>query len=66
MTSLRGAVETAGKDFGADIFGKWKMVFQCCLVCNLLGILAGWAALSGWNFVWVWTSVVFTVLSGAM
>ncbi len=64
VTSLRGAVETAGGEFGADSFGKWKMVVQCCLVCNLLGFLAGWTALAGWHWIWLWGSVVFTVLSG--
>ena len=43
VTSLRGAMEQAGKSFGADPFGKWKMVVQSAYVCALLGYRADWS-----------------------
>lgn len=64
VTSLRGAMEKEGKSFGADPFGKWKMVFQSAYVCALLGYRADWAWLEHLLVPLLWTSIAFTVLSG--
>jgi CDP-diacylglycerol--glycerol-3-phosphate 3-phosphatidyltransferase len=46
VTSLRGYIESLGIPFGADSFGKIKMVLQCLalamiLLCLLLGLVTG-------------------------
>jgi CDP-diacylglycerol--glycerol-3-phosphate 3-phosphatidyltransferase len=41
VTSLRGIIEGAGKDFSATAIGKWKMVFQCvAVVASLLFLIS--------------------------
>lgn len=39
VTGLRGIVEATGQTFGADWFGKVKMVLQCAVVLGVLLIL---------------------------
>jgi CDP-diacylglycerol--glycerol-3-phosphate 3-phosphatidyltransferase len=36
ITGLRGMVETAGKKFGADWFGKLKTILQCVVLIGIL------------------------------
>jgi len=36
VTGLRGVVEATGRTFGADWFGKLKMVLQCAVVVGVL------------------------------
>ena len=36
VTGLRGMVEATGKKFGADWFGKLKMVLQCAAIIGVL------------------------------
>ncbi len=74
VTSLRGYIESLGIPFGADYFGKIKMVVQCLalamiLLCLLLGLTAKTA--SGFDAFLVVTRDVLlygmlaaTVLSG--
>lgn len=48
ITGLRGIVETAGKKFGADWFGKLKTILQCVTLIGVLLLLTlrtqPWAA----------------------
>jgi phosphatidylglycerophosphate synthase len=41
VTALRGMVESAGKQFPADVFGKIKMLTQAVYVGTALGAYAG-------------------------
>jgi CDP-diacylglycerol--glycerol-3-phosphate 3-phosphatidyltransferase len=50
VTGIRGYVESLGTNFGADWFGKIKMVVQCFAVGTLLGMHA---------FEWVQPQLVF-------
>jgi CDP-diacylglycerol--glycerol-3-phosphate 3-phosphatidyltransferase len=67
VTSLRGMIEGAGKDFSATAIGKWKMVFQCvAVVASLLYLISPEPA---WWLVWtlrlsVWVAVGLTLYSG--
>jgi CDP-diacylglycerol--glycerol-3-phosphate 3-phosphatidyltransferase len=67
VTSLRGMIEGAGKDFSATAIGKWKMVFQCvAVVASLLYLISPEPAM--W-LVWtlrlsVWLAVGLTLYSG--
>lgn len=67
VTSLRGMIEGAGKDFSATAIGKLKMVFQCVAVVASLLFLsspdpAAWLL---WTLrVSVWLAVGLTVYSG--
>lgn len=65
VQSIRGAAEAQGVDFGADQFGKWKMVTQCVWVLGLASYQAGW----DWPIevvrYAVWVALAFTVVSGA-
>lgn len=48
ITGLRGIVESAGKKFGADWFGKLKTILQCATLIGVLLLLTlrphSWAA----------------------
>jgi len=50
VTGIRGYIETLGKKFGADWFGKLKMVLQCVVLFVILGIriAASWPAFEPW------------------
>lgn len=67
VTSLRGIIEGAGKDFSATAIGKWKMVFQCvAVVASLLFLIS--PAPASW-LVWtlrlsVGSAVGLTLYSG--
>lgn len=67
VTSLRGMIEGAGKDFSATAIGKWKMVFQCvAVVASLLYLISPEPAI--W-LIWtlrisVWLAVGLTLYSG--
>lgn len=67
VTSLRGMIEGAGKDFSATTIGKWKMVFQCvAVVASLLFLLSPEPAF--W-LIWtlrvsIWLAVGLTLYSG--
>ena len=39
ITSLRSFMETAGAKFGADWFGKLKMVLQCAALIAIFSML---------------------------
>ncbi len=64
VTSLRGAMEQGGESFGADPFGKWKMVAQSAYVCALLGYRADWSLMQSLLLPLLWLSVLLTLLSG--
>lgn len=70
VTGIRGYVESVGKEFPADRFGKLKMVLQCLLIGDLMWIhLFPWpdALLGLWRalaWVFLWATVISTVGSG--
>ncbi|MCE9532418.1 MAG: CDP-diacylglycerol--glycerol-3-phosphate 3-phosphatidyltransferase [Planctomycetes bacterium] len=39
ITGIRGYVEALGKKFGADWFGKLKMILQCVVLLVILGVM---------------------------
>jgi CDP-diacylglycerol--glycerol-3-phosphate 3-phosphatidyltransferase len=70
VTSIRGAAEGLGVEFGAKKLGKWKMILQSVVVPAVLAIVAIDAARPGYEWLsWlrgglVWATVLVTVLSG--
>lgn len=52
VTGIRGYIETLGKKFGADWFGKLKMILQCVVLFVILGIriAAGWPVFAEWMY----------------
>lgn len=53
VTGIRGYVESVGKEFGADGFGKVKMIVQCCAVGGVMWIPAfDWPEV--WYMGWGW------------
>ena len=71
VTGIRGYVESLGLEFGADRFGKLKMVVQCIAIGIVLGLYAfPWPdvldeALQVLGHVFVWATLVTSVGSGA-
>ena len=71
VTGIRGYVESIGREFPADRFGKLKMIVQCVAVGALLWLHAfDWPA--PWRDAWsalahglVWATLIATVGSGA-
>lgn len=71
VTTMRGAYESAGIDFSANVWGKWKMILQSIVIPTVLALIAIdiWAqSPQAWTR-WgrdglVWLTVVITVLSG--
>ena len=47
VTGIRGIVEATGKKFGADWFGKLKMVLQCATIIGVL--LIEWGRAGGFD-----------------
>jgi CDP-diacylglycerol--glycerol-3-phosphate 3-phosphatidyltransferase len=64
VQSVRGAAEAKGVKFGADQLGKWKMVCQCVWVLALSALVAGWQWTGPVATVFLWLSLVTTVVSG--
>jgi CDP-diacylglycerol---glycerol-3-phosphate 3-phosphatidyltransferase len=67
VTSLRGIIEGAGKDFSASWLGKWKMVFQCVAVVAVLMCLVVAPASYSLEMVRtasLWIAMGLTVYSG--
>lgn len=70
VTGMRGYVESLGKPFPADWFGKIKMTLQCIAIGVVLGIHAfpwpGWAdTFLGWaGHGFVWATLITSVGSG--
>ena len=73
ITGIRGYLETLGKKFGADWFGKLKMVLQCVVLLVTLFVLGvqplSWAgpylgALERLQIVVLYAMLAATVLSG--
>ena len=72
VTTMRGAFESEGIDFSANIWGKWKMILQSVVIPVVLLIisLGTWDAEPKHWTLWlrdglVWLTVIVTVLSGA-
>ncbi|MFT7486489.1 MAG: CDP-diacylglycerol--glycerol-3-phosphate 3-phosphatidyltransferase [Candidatus Paceibacteria bacterium] len=55
VTGIRGYVESIGKEFSADMFGKIKMIVQCMAVGGVM-----WLPAYDWPDAWYtfWTYVV--------
>lgn len=70
VTGIRGYVESLGTSFGADWFGKIKMLVQCFAIGTLIGMHAfEWAQRQReqWSMlahVLVWATLVTSVASG--
>lgn len=70
ITGIRGYVESVGKEFPADRFGKLKMVMQCIAVGDLIWMHAyAWPERLAelWSVighVFVWATLVTTIGSG--
>ena len=70
VTGIRGYVESLGKQFPADWFGKFKMVIQCIAISIVLFKAAfDWpeAMHEFWDVaarVFVWATLITTVGSG--
>ncbi|MEM1210821.1 MAG: CDP-alcohol phosphatidyltransferase family protein [Planctomycetota bacterium] len=70
VTGIRGELEGAGVKFGANVFGKLKMILQSVVVPIVLVIVAIDPARDGWGWLaWVrdalvYATVAVTVLSG--
>ena len=75
VTALRGLVESQGMQFGADWFGKIKLILQTTYISIALGVVGGipdflfipWLDFTRhpWLFaVMFWAMVVLTVFSG--
>lgn len=70
VTGIRGYVESLGLEFGADRFGKLKMVVQCIAIGVVLGQFAfPWPEalqelLAVLGHVFVWATLVTSVGSG--
>lgn len=70
VTGIRGYVESLGMQFGADWFGKIKMVVQCIAISAVIGLFAfDWhpvlrRILEVGGHVFVWATLVTTVGSG--
>ena len=72
VTGIRGYVESQGGEFPADWWGKAKMILQCIAVGNIFWLYAfDWSEdlFRIWGHfatVFVWGTVLSTVLSGVM
>lgn len=73
VTGIRGYVEAMGKKFGADWFGKLKMILQCVVLLVVLGVmtLRGQSWASEWiaileviQLVVIWAMLIATIGSG--
>ena len=71
MTGIRGYVESLGMQFGADWFGKIKLIVQCIAIGTVIGLFAfDWPPalhrfLDIGAHVFVWATLVTTIASGA-
>lgn len=70
VTAIRGYVESVGREFPADGFGKFKMIMQCITIgAVLVTEIVAWPdafhdALAVLAHVLVWTTLAATVGSG--
>lgn len=70
VTGIRGYIETSGREFPADRFGKIKMVVQCIAIGIVLGRPAFpwpkplYELLDVLGHVFVWATLVTTIGSG--
>jgi CDP-diacylglycerol--glycerol-3-phosphate 3-phosphatidyltransferase len=69
VTSLRGFLEQAGRDFSAALSGKLKMVLQCaavplCLLSMDDAIVAEYDGLLRIRDITLWAAVAVTIFSG--
>jgi len=68
VTAIRGVVESAGHQFGANVWGKWKMILQSVVVPVILLILVidplPVGAFAYTRDGLVWATLLATVFSG--
>lgn len=65
ITGIRGIVESAGKKFGADWFGKLKTVLQCTAILGILAIRSFGSTESPWLDT-IWTGVLYAMLAATV
>ncbi len=63
VSSIRGMIESQGKSFAADGWGKWKMVAQCFYLESLMAFIGGWTWCRPIAEVSLWVVLVLTTLS---
>ena len=73
VTSLRGATESSGQNFGAAMSGKLKMVLQSVTILvilvyvNYFKQLGGYLSFATWfRDILIWATVLVTVTSGLL
>jgi CDP-diacylglycerol--glycerol-3-phosphate 3-phosphatidyltransferase len=77
VTSLRGAAESSGQNFGAQFSGKLKMVFQSATILVVLGYVNAFHWLTKQPKLWqnvamgvrdvcIWLTILITVVSGVL
>ncbi|RIK66643.1 MAG: CDP-diacylglycerol--glycerol-3-phosphate 3-phosphatidyltransferase [Planctomycetota bacterium] len=66
VSSLRGFSEAAGKPYGANYWGKTKMLVQCVTVPLIIRTVGPWRDVE-WAIAWrtfmIWGTVIVTALS---
>jgi len=69
ISALRGFAESMNIKFGANVWGKQKMVIQSFAICAILAqhsLFYGYAAFAWFTTVLIWLAVVSTILSGVL
>lgn len=66
VTGLRGVIEARGRPFGANYWGKIKMVTQSITIPLIIKCVDPWRDITWvvhWRNFMIWTSLIVTVLS---
>src|SRR5205814_7204090 len=73
VTSLRGASESSGQNFGAAFSGKLKMVLQSVTILVILIYVNYWRRFGGYELsariirdIFIWATVIVTLVSGIL
>ena len=69
INSLRGFAESKGVVFPSDVWGKLKMFLQSATVCGLLLLFAFLQDVAAFKIaviVFIWITIVITVISGVL
>jgi CDP-diacylglycerol--glycerol-3-phosphate 3-phosphatidyltransferase len=70
VTGIRGYIEALGKKFGADWFGKLKMILQCVALIAILLVMTlrsqSWAADAIGPLEWAQTAIVWAMLAATI
>jgi CDP-diacylglycerol--glycerol-3-phosphate 3-phosphatidyltransferase len=69
ISALRGFAESMDIRFGANVWGKQKMVIQSVAICAILAqhsFFYGYAAFAWFTTALIWLAVAWTILSGVL